>query len=94
MMSMISPEKKMASLIVATPKVEKVSDNETDYSIGMEAAGKDIAEAIEKKDVKLLVAGLKDLFTMLLDEHEMGESEIEDEGEDSMGMEGNKKGWK
>lgn len=90
MMGMIDPSKKIASMIVAEPKVEKVSDNETDYSAGMEAAGQDIAQAIDKKDVKLLVAGLKDLFTMLMDEYEGSpKDELEDDSEESE----KKPGW-
>lgn len=84
-MNMMAPDnKKLASLIVAGPRVEKVSDNETDYSTGMEAAGQDIAQAIEKKDIKLLVSGLKDMFAMLMDEHESKPAEEieDDEGED------------
>lgn len=94
MMSMISPDKKnLASLIVEGPKTEKVSDNETDYSAGYEAAGQDIAQAIEKKDLKLLVQGLKDLFDMFMDEHCDEGKEIE---EDESGMEGEDKAsnWK
>lgn len=91
-MGMMENGKKIASMIVAgPPKVEKVSDNETDYSAGMEAAGQDIAQAIEKKDVKLLVAGIKDLFTMLMDEYE-GSPRDEDEDEDESEG-GGKPGW-
>lgn len=76
---MMGGDKKIASMIVAKPEVKEVSDNETDYSAGMEAAGKDIADAIEKKDVKLLVMGLKDMFTMLMDEHEGSPAEEDEE---------------
>lgn len=78
---MMGGDKKIASMIVAKgSETKEVSDNETDYSVGMEAAGRDIAEAIEKKDSKLLVQGLKDLFAMLMDEHES--KPLEDEGEE------------
>lgn len=88
---MMGGEKKIASMIVAGPKIEKVSDNETDYTAGMEAAGQDIAQAIEKKDVKLLVSAIKDIFTMLMDEYEG--MPIEEDEED---MEGEEKSsnWK
>ena len=92
MMGMMGEPKKIATMIVAKPKVEEVSDNETDYSAGMDAAAKDIAQAIEQKDSKLLVSAIKDLFTMLMDEHERGESEEdEEEDEETPGM--SKKGW-
>jgi hypothetical protein len=92
-LNMLSPDKKnLATMIVEGPKVEKVSDNETDYSAGMEAAGQDIAQAIEKKDVKLLVAGLKDLFAMLIDEHES--NPVEDDEEESKDEDESTPPWK
>jgi hypothetical protein len=80
---MMSPDKKIATMIVSKPDTKEVSDNETDYSAGYEAACKDIMSAFEKKDEKLLLAGLKDLMTMFMDEHESGpKEEAESEEED------------
>ena len=83
---MMGGDKKIASMIVAKgPETKEISDNETDYSAGYEAAGKDIAEAIEKKDVKLLIEGLKDMMTMFMDEHESGPKEEKEEDEKTEG---------
>ena len=86
---MMGGDKKIASMIVAKPEVKEVSDNETDYSAGYEAAVRDIASAFEKKDEKLLLAGLKDFMTMFMDEHESGPKEEKEEDEEEK-----QSGWK
>jgi len=79
---MMGEKGKIASMIVAKPEVKEVSDNETDYTPGKEAAVSDIANAIEKKDLKLLMSGLEDFISMCMDEYESKPHEENDEGED------------
>lgn len=80
---MMGGDKKIASMIVAKPETKEVSDNETDYAPGKEAAIKDVIKAIESKDAKLLLSGLEDLIAMCMDEYESKEHESEGEEEES-----------
>jgi hypothetical protein len=81
---MMGGDKKIASMIVEKkPEVKELSDNETDYSPGKEAAIKDVIKAIESKDAKLLLSGLEDLIAMCMDEYESKEHEDEGEEEES-----------
>jgi len=77
--------KKIASIIVEKkePSVEEMTDNETDYGPGKEAAVGDILSAIENKDAKLLKSALEDLIAMCMDEYELSEPKEEEEVEES-----------
>lgn len=92
---MMGGDKKIASMIMAKPEVKEVSDNETDYSAGKEAAAQDIADAIERKDLKLLLSGLEDLISMCIDESESKEDEPEESETDSKPVDASQSGnWK
>ena len=69
-------DKKIASLIVATPE-KKISEPKD--MVGIDAAAEEILSAIETKDKSALVGALKSFIQMCDEEEEMLEGEPETE---------------
>lgn len=69
MMGMMPPKPKLASIILSSKlggkEVEGKQDEvQSDDSVGLEAAADKIMKALEGKDKKALVEGLKDFMAM------------------------------
>lgn len=81
MLGMMPPQKKIASIILATKgmdgkeKEEVQPEVQSDDSVGMEAVADKIMKAFESKDKKALIEGLKDFFAMVEIQEEMAEGE-------------------
>lgn len=81
MLGMMPPQKKIASIILASKgmdgkeKEEAQPEVPSDDSVGMEAAAGKIIKAFESKDPKALVEGLKDFLAMVELAEELTEEE-------------------
>lgn len=92
---MMNPNKdKIASLILASrppdggpESVTQGPEVENDSSVGLDAAGQKILNAIETKDLNMLVGGLMDFLT-LADTNEESEGADTASGEPSAGGQG------
>lgn len=90
---MMKPDKKLSSIIVE--KEMKISpEGETaDFSAAKKEAMKDVAAAIEQKDLGLLEKAMSSFVTICLDEYEEAEDMEEDKEEEDTGPEVNKSSW-
>lgn len=78
---MMNPDKKMSSMIVEKEFAIKPEGEKSDYSAAKKDATKDVASAIEQKDLGLLEKALSGFVSICWQELEDAEEEDEEEGE-------------
>lgn len=90
---MMKPDKKLSSIIVEKEMKISPEGEKTDFSAAKKEAMKDVAAAIEQKDLGLLEKAMSSFVTICLDEYEEAE-DMEEEGEaEEVGPEAKKSSW-
>lgn len=92
---MMKPDKKLASVIVEKSFSTKPEGEEVDYSAAKKEAAKDVAAAIEQKDLGLFEKALSSFVTLCWNELEDAEEEDEESEQEAeeVGPESKKASW-
>lgn len=89
---MMKPDKKLSSIIVEKEMKISPEGETTDFSAAKKEAIKDVAAAIEQKDLGLLEKAMSSFVTICWNELEENE-EVEEDEEEEAGPEVNKSSW-
>lgn len=89
---MMKPDKKLSSIIVEKEMKISPEGETTDFSAAKKEAIKDVAAAIEQKDLGLLEKAMSSFVTICWNELEENE-DVEEDEEEEAGPEANKSSW-
>lgn len=89
---MMKPDKKLSSVIIEKELKISPEGEKTDYEAAKKEAIKDVAAAIEQKNLGLLEKAMSSFVTICCNELEENEEEVE-ESEEEVGPENNKSSW-